>query len=211
MTVFEGNRQRLDAFRRGDRQALAEIFSWYARDVATLLRNGFHVGEVGVSIPGACDRERERDLLQEVFARAFAKRARLAFNGLSPYRMYLMRIAKNLLVDEVRRRDRHAPMKPVEVAALLDAEEVTNPPSPENELQFQHLRAATQRYRASLTSELSQFVQLRFEEGLSQQDLADRLGLSRRQIRGLEHTVVEGLRRFLRDQGLLGRDESSCP
>ena len=64
--------------------------------------------------------EQALDLVQEVFLRAFDERARLGYDGLRPYRPYLLRIAKNLRIDTARRDGRWA----VSAASAKDAEPV---------------------------------------------------------------------------------------
>ncbi len=79
---------------------MAEVFRHYVNDVALVLRLGFRLGQTRVG--GIGDVDRERELTQDVFIRAFAPRARLAFDGLSPYRPYLLQIARNLMIDQAR-------------------------------------------------------------------------------------------------------------
>ena len=92
MTVFSGRRELLDQFRSGDRAALRTVYERYVDDVETLARRGFtiesseHVYVRGVSGDGV------RELVQDTFTRAFASSARTAYDGISPYRPYLLRI-----------------------------------------------------------------------------------------------------------------------
>jgi RNA polymerase sigma factor (sigma-70 family) len=203
MGFFNGRRDRLDAFRAGDRQVLAELFHFYVDDLSALLRHGFRLDQRQVVISGV-EPERERDLVQEVFLRAFAERARLAFNALLPYRPYLFQIARNLLVDEARRRGKTiAEVSPEELEQAPSLE-----PSADDVLEWSVLRAATAEYCQSLTAELQGFVRLRFEEGLSQRDLADRLQVSRRHVRTCEETVQKGLRAFLQARRLIDGPDS---
>jgi hypothetical protein len=53
VTFFQGRRDRLDAFRRGDRKVLAELFHHYVGDVALVLRRGFQVRNTttGITFP----------------------------------------------------------------------------------------------------------------------------------------------------------------
>src|SRR3954451_9913054 len=110
MTVFAADRLLLDAFRRGDRAALTTVYFHYVDDIAAIVRNGFSIPTSGVRVRGASDEPTERDLIQEVFARAFAPRARDAYDGIRPYGAYLRRIAKNLRIDRPRPAGRDVPL-----------------------------------------------------------------------------------------------------
>jgi DNA-directed RNA polymerase specialized sigma24 family protein len=52
------------------------------------------------------DADGERELVQDTFAKAFAAAARQAYDGVSPYRPYLLRITKNLMIDRYRAAQR---------------------------------------------------------------------------------------------------------
>ncbi len=189
MSFFHERRDRLDAFRKGDRNILAEVFYAYVDDVSLVLRRGFRLKEHVVRGVDAIDRE--KDLVQEVFLRAFDERARLAFNGLLPYGPYLLQIARNLLIDDWRKQGR-SPVTDVTQAELGLAPSLEVPA--DEELEWRRLKEATARYCGHLPIELQTFIQARFELGLSQRDAAIKLGVSRRQIRTWEETVQNGLR-----------------
>lgn len=199
VTFFNGRRDRLEAFRLGNRAVLTEVFQVYADDVSKILRHGFRLDARQLVVRGVTDAEREKELLQEVFIRAFSERARKAYNGLSPYRPYLLQIARNLLVDELRKAGLPATdisAEELEAAPALDipADEV---------LAMSALREATTDYLQSLPLDLSHFVQLRFEAGMSQAQVAEHLNVTRRKVRTWETTVQEGLRAALEARKLL--------
>lgn len=206
MAFFDGRRDRLDAFREGDHRVLTEVFHFYVDEVSSLLRHGFRLGPTAV--PGTWDADREKDLVQEVFMRAFARPTRLAFNALMPYRPYLLRIAKNLLIDEARRRGK----SPIRAAT---AEELDQAPllarSADEELGWRRLQEATAEYCRTLSPALREFVRLRFESGLSQRDVASALGVTRRSVRTSEETARAGLEAFLRARGLGENDLPGGP
>jgi RNA polymerase sigma-70 factor (ECF subfamily) len=200
MSVFEHDRALLDGFRKGDREALTRVYYHYVDDVAALVRRGFVVAAAGpIHVPGARDREAERELTQEVFVRAFAAPARQAYDGLRPYRPYLLRIARNLLVDRARAARHDVPFDEL---AEHGAEPAAAAPEVED-VHWQQLRAATQEYVAGLDEELRRFIEARFAQERSQRDAAAQLGLSRRRVRTLEQRAQRGLRRWLRKRGLL--------
>jgi RNA polymerase sigma factor (sigma-70 family) len=189
VTVFAGDRALLDAFRRGERAALSRVYYEYVDDIATVVRYGFAIASKGVRVPGAPDEATERDLVQEVFARAFAPRARDAYDGVRPYRPYLRRIAKNLLIDRARASGQSVAIEDVEDELVVEPAEV----DPE----WMRQREATAAYVATLAPELQRVVELRFEQGLSQEEVATALDISRRRVRTLEAKILRGLRKAL--------------
>jgi len=107
MSVFQENRELLKRFREGDRSALLAVYNHYVDDVFKLVRYGFLLGGSPPSrVSGIQELEAQSDIVQEVFTRAFSPSARLSYDGLRPYRPFLLRIAKNLRVDQVRKEGR---------------------------------------------------------------------------------------------------------
>ena len=211
MTIFASDRALLDRFRRGDRDALVAVYERYVDEVATLARRGFTIeAHATVYVRGA-DRDGEYELTQETFARAFTEKARLAYDGIQPYRPYLLRITKNLMIDRFRAEPN--PARTVELDAIgvgdLDQLLATNAELGRADepiaLDDRALFVATREYVATLDPETQRFVALRFEDELSQDETAAQLRCTRRRVRTLEHEVQHGLRSWLKTRGLLGR------
>ena len=192
MTIFENDRALLDAFRRGDRAALERVYTTYVADVLTVIRSGFVRDDYRV--PGVADPDRQRDLLHEVFTRAFAERARDSYDGLRPYRPYLLQITRNLMVDTWRKRKEALAEDPATVADPPDPDVR----APEAQIDWQRRMAATRDYVATLDDVSRAVVRLRFEESRSQADVAAELRLSRRRVRTLEARIYAGLRKALK-------------
>jgi RNA polymerase sigma factor (sigma-70 family) len=211
MTIFANDRALLDRFRRGDRAALAAVYERYVDDVATLTRRGFTIDASGPVCVRGVGREAESELTQETFMRAFAEKARLAYDGLQPYRPYLLRITKNLMIDRFRAEQKAVRSVELDVAVLGDLDRLlaTNAEFPvveePVELHWKKLSEATAAYAVTLDDEQRQFLALRFEEELSQDETALRLKCTRRRVRTLERDVQEGLRRWLKTRGLIER------
>jgi len=201
LTVFEENKQLLNNFRQGTAEALSAVYLRYVDDVAAVLRRGFMLQAKDTRVPGVPSAETERDLVQEVFVRAFAEKARRAYDGLRPYRPYLIQIAKNLLVDYFRKQGREFH---VEQDDQLDRiAEPESSFSPEEQLHWKTMQSATKQFVSGLDSKLQQFVRLRFEEEKSQYEIMDIMGLSRWRVRALEKKVLAGLKRQLKKLDLL--------
>jgi RNA polymerase sigma-70 factor (ECF subfamily) len=200
MTVFAGDRSLLDAFRRGDRAALATVYFHYIDDIAAVVRHGFSIPTSGARVRGAADEQTERDLVQEVFARAFAPRARDAYDGVRPYRFYVRRIAKNLLIDRARAVDPTVPLDGADGELVIEPEVAEADSEWDSEWIEQRREAAA--YVSGLAPALRRLVKLRFEDEMSQDQAAEALGVSRRRVRTLEARIQRGLRKALRRAGL---------
>lgn len=209
MTMFENNRALLDQFRRGDREALAAVYTRYVDEVATLARRGFTMESSGHVYVRGTGRDGERELVQETFAKAFAVKARTAYDGLHPYRPYLLRITKNLMIDRYRAEQRTARGVELDGTGIGDLEEILAAnaeflqPEEPPDLHWKTLLGAAQEYVATLDAESRQLVTLRFEEELSQDDVAARMACSRRRVRTIEGRVQHSLRSWLKQRGLL--------
>jgi RNA polymerase sigma factor (sigma-70 family) len=205
VTVFRDKPELLLAFRRGERAALEAVYKAYVDDVALLLRLGFVTGDdAKARVPGLRDRQLLLDALQEVFARAFQERARLSYDGLRPYRPFLLRIARNLRIDQLRTDGRERPLSTlgagaeIDIDALIERDQPLDAASsPQAEREWQTLAERTQRYVEELDGEARTFVQLRFVDERSQEEVAALMGVSRRHVRTLEERIKAGLRRFL--------------
>jgi RNA polymerase sigma factor (sigma-70 family) len=193
--VLETDRDLLDRFRRGDREALAAVYYHYVDEVAALARRGFTIESSGHVYVRGVSGDGEREIVQETFARAFTEKARLAYNGIDPYRPYLMRIAKNLLIDRFRAQAKQAVELDDDTPIELGGEPV--------DLDWDKRRAATVEYLATLDAEAREIVRLRFEEELSQDEVAERAGCSRRRVRTIEANAQKELRKWLAKRGLL--------
>jgi RNA polymerase sigma-70 factor (ECF subfamily) len=206
VTIFADNRDLLDRFRRGDRKALEQVYYRYIEDVATLARRGFTIESSGHAYVRGHDADGERELAQETFLKAFTEKARLAYDGVSPYRPYLLRITKNLMIDRYRAAQ-HATVR-IDDAGLGDIDQLLSanaelvPGDPSGDLHWQQLRAATNEYVATLDAESRQLIALRFVDELSQDETAVRMKCSRRRVRTVEDRVVLGLRKSLEKRGL---------
>jgi RNA polymerase sigma factor (sigma-70 family) len=206
VTIFANNRELLDRFRRGERDALAAVYYRYVDEVATLARRGFTIESSGHAYVRGHDADGERELVQDTFAKAFAASARQAYDGVSPYRPYLLRITKNLMIDRYRAAQRQTVELDEtgvgDIDQLLAANAEFAVGDEPEDLHWKQLREATNEYVATLDDECRQLIALRFVEELSQDETASRMACSRRRVRTLEERVVAGLRKSLQKRGL---------
>jgi RNA polymerase sigma factor (sigma-70 family) len=199
------DRELRDRFRRGDQQAMAEVFQHYQAPITRYLAGGFTVKSDGgpVRWPGVTQRAELHDLLAETFRRALEERARLAYHGQSPYEAYLKAIARNLVIDRLRleRRQLEDLGRGGDAGDAVDA--VHAGASSEREYQKAELRQLLAEFRAALDDDEQALLTLRFEEGLGQEPVAARLGRTRRWVRDTELALRKRLFRRLRGTGYL--------
>ncbi len=194
--ALEQDRELLAAFRAGQREALERIYHALIDDVFRLAALGF--ATPSGSIRGERDPDEQRAIVQDVFVRAFSERARTGYDGLRPYRPYLLTIARNVMIDRARSRMTElARSTEVDVNAIIAAD-AEIPGVVEETAEQQSLRTRAAAYIGTLDGNERQIVRLRFEDELSQVDVAATLGISRRRVRTLEARVIKGLRKFLK-------------
>jgi RNA polymerase sigma-70 factor (ECF subfamily) len=193
------NRPLLDAFRQGDGRALNRVYAHYAPVLAQLLRRGFtfHSGDQAHRFQGFRSSFDLENALQEVFLRAFADSARLRYDGLRPYQAYLATIARNHVIDELRRRGVALEVLTGEAIEVIGTEEPHN----------QELDALVARFLGTVTDAERELYKLRFVQGLSQADTAAALNRSRVQVRRVEARFLRQFFEFARQSGFLSEKE----
>jgi RNA polymerase sigma factor (sigma-70 family) len=193
------DREHLAAFRAGQRDALGEVYRRHVSDVAAFLRTGFMYtsNDQPIRFPGVRDSFELESFVQEVFARAFEERARLAYDGVRPYGAFLNGIAKNLVLDRLRKQARHG-----EVLAgpdVIDAAGTDAPPEWESSEDERRGRALVAEFLETACDDRDRALYaLRYERELSQDDTAREAGLTRIQIRRWETKFRARLLRFLK-------------
>ncbi len=194
----------MDRFRVGDRAALTVVYKHYVNDIELLLRKW------GAAVPGGefrGDFARQQDILQEIFVKAFSQTAREAYDGIRPYRPYLITIARRVMIDHLRKTSR-------EILLSFDAddEERIFGKGEEREdsdydqasnLHWQQCLAASKVYVEALDAVTRQFVELRFRQEMPQLMISETLGMTRWKVRALEKRIQRGLEKHLRRLKLL--------
>jgi RNA polymerase sigma factor (sigma-70 family) len=191
MTVFENDPELLRQFQRGDKQALSRVYWHYIERIEAVVRRS-------LSVAGYRHRMQHQleiaDLVQEAFVRAFAERARNAYDPVRQYGPYLVTIARNCVVDSLRHDGIEEHVDPQTVGDTFEEwphEEPSEPWSdPETMALVEHF------VRSLPAAEHDVFIE-RYEKGRSQIETAIQLRLSRQQVRTLEAHVRDGLARAL--------------
>jgi RNA polymerase sigma factor (sigma-70 family) len=189
MPIFRAQPGLLPRFRQGDRVALEAVYWAYVDKVSGVVRHRLRAAGLRPRPEDAAD------LVHDVFARAFSAPARDAFDGLRDYGPYLLTLCRNLVADWARRQGREIAVEDDEIEALA-------PPSvPDDEGLDPGTAALVREYLAGLDPGLRALQEARYQRGLSQEDAARTLGLSRQAVRTLEQKLRKGLGRALARAG----------
>ena len=143
------------------------------------------------------------DLLQEVFVKAFTPAARLSYDGTRPYRPFIVTIARNALVDCLRRSGRELP---VDEATLESLGQILPTDEQEDAWADAHTMRVVDGYVATLAPDEHAVYKHRYVRSLSQIDAADAIGISRQALRTIEARIRSGLARELRRSELFSSD-----
>ena len=212
------DRNLLDAYRRGERGAMEEVYRLYVTDVEKLLRRGFTFSSNGKTFrfAGFASAFERQEMVQETFIRAFGERARTGYSGLRPFKPYLLGIARNLIIDEFRRRRREMSLFTPEDGAeergldLVDDALLEQSPvgawarrahNPERATTQQRTNTLMRAFVAELDEDAQRLVHVHFIEGKSQQETADILNTSRNAVRKEGRLLRLKLLRFMKSRG----------
>jgi RNA polymerase sigma factor (sigma-70 family) len=207
LTLLLSNRPLLEAFRRGDEEAVKQVYRAYVHRVAALLRKGFSFmsGAQTFRFHGYSDEWELECAVQDTFIQAFSEKARVAYDGLAPFGPYLLAIARNRVISllrgehrELRRRSRLA----TEIeAAGPEAERAAT--TPEDEALRLELRDVVREFRSTLDPELARYFDARYVEERNLLETARHLGTTRMRARLREKKVREKFLEFLEARGHL--------
>jgi RNA polymerase sigma-70 factor (ECF subfamily) len=192
------DRELLAAFRDGRRDALARVYRLHVHEIAHFLRHGFMYTSNGqqVRFPGVHSPFELESLVQEVFARALAPRARMAYDGLRPYGAFLSGIARHVVLDQLRREARHGEV--IEDPTTLDRIATTPEMAPASDDDRRGHELVVAFLDTACDDRDRALYRLRYERELSQVDAAKEAGLTRIQVRRWERKFRDRLLRFLK-------------
>ncbi len=212
MTFLKENPGLLELYRKGDCRAFEEIYHFYVNSVTRLIASGFSLSlDPPVSIPGIVDSQVQCDLVQETFVRAFSETARRKYDGVRPFRYYLLRITKNLVIDFFRKRKLGIHQSFLDHGEELDKADFNmvngciqpvpacNPGELAHRVRQQN---ATKDFIDRLVGEQKLFYAYRYQKGLTQLKVAAGMGITRRRVRTLEKRLRDGLLEYLKEKKL---------
>jgi RNA polymerase sigma-70 factor (ECF subfamily) len=212
--LLSEDRAWLDGYRRGDPRALERVYRTYAPDLARMLRHGFtfRSGGRNCRFHGVRSEFDLEDRVQEVFTRVFSERVRLNYDGLTPFAAYLRTVARNLVIDDFRRKERvlvEYSVEPPEPPAGEPVEAESEPllghfePTgrPEVDRGRAELGELVHRFKGTLSARERSVYELRFERELEHEEVAAKSGLSASKIKTSEQRIRTAFFRFMHKHG----------
>jgi RNA polymerase sigma factor (sigma-70 family) len=203
------NRELLDAFRRAEPEALRRVYLAYIQEVAGFLRAGFNFtsGDNTFRFVGYGEPEDLKDVLQETFMNALGESARRGYNGLTPFKAYVLGIAKNVVLQRFRRDltrvSRFVPLPdPAGSEQAVPECLQSSMPAPDRVTEQGEIRRLVQSFIQDLDEEQRQVLRLYFMDQQSQEVVAATLGVDRNRVRKLILQLRKKLLKRLQKAGL---------
>lgn len=216
MTLLMDDRSLLAAFKRGDREALTKVYRAYVDPLAARLYGGFEitVGQrpsyfKGLKAPWALE-----SAVQEIFLKAFREPARLAYEGLRPYKSYLFTIARNHVIDQYRKNRRLVVGLDSELQEALQESADCEPSSmahPEHFAADRELERLVEGFLDGLRGGLKELFQVRFFEGCSVRETALRLDISEYFVKRDEKILKRRFFKLMQKHGYLDHRSDMDP
>ena len=175
---------------RGTAEAYRILVERFQRPVLSLIRRLVR------------DPELAEDLAQESFVRAFQNLS--SFQPERSFSSWLFKIAHNRSIDHLRlKKYRHVPLEAGEPDgdATWEVLEAPEHLSPERRATSRRLGQAMDQALAGLKPSYREALLLRFQAGLSYQEVADSLGISLANVKVLLHRARKQLMQELEAQG----------
>lgn len=150
----------LQKIAEGDASAYAQIFDFYSKHVYFL------------SLKFTKDPAMAEDLTQEIFTRLWVNREKLT--GVLNFKAYLNTVSKNLLRNYLRKK-----VLSPENETLLAGYFLESTNSAQDQMEFKELESALQAAIAQLPKTLRKVFTMSRVEGLSHEEIANKLGISK--------------------------------
>jgi RNA polymerase sigma-70 factor (ECF subfamily) len=162
---------------QGDKEAFAQLYEVHFDKIYRYV-----ILKVG-------NKAEAEDMTQQVFVRAFESIKSFRWKGV-PFSAWLYRIARNLVIDHIRRAKKR-PTVPLEESLVVgDSEPHTEV---ERKLDIERMVSATRQ----LTEAQREVISLRFAAGLPIAQVAKTMGKSEGAVKALQHSAIAALRRML--------------
>lgn len=162
----------------GDREAFRSLVNRYAPLVFHALRQR------------GCAEQEVDDLAQDVFLKAYE--GMTDFRGGAAFSSWIYQIALNLATDRLRRQSRR-----LEVSGTGEIADLAAVAMPVHSLEDAELAASYRNALARLSDDYAEPFRLRYDEELSYDEIADRLGISPGALRVRIHRARLELRTHL--------------
>ncbi len=160
--------------KENDKSAWEEIYERHKQQIYRYIC--YHVGDDLLA----------EDLMQDVFARALDSIGSFTFRGVGLV-AWLLRIARNLVIDQYRRQPEHPPLALEE--ELMEGIGGSPEEILERKLTSQELRDSL----SHLTEKQREVIILKFVDGLSNAEVAQVMGKTEGAIKSLQHRALTSL------------------
>lgn len=196
-------REWLRGYREGQPKALERVFRAYAPLVYHVLRTGVR-GQDGAARIGLSSPDQEDDVVQDTFIRLFSAPVRERYDGIRPFGAYVRVVARSALIDHLRKHGRVTAPLDVDVdpadVANLDGW-VPGAPLPDQTVLSLQEQQKARAFLDSLPDADRHLFRARFEQGMTQEQAAATLGLSRQGLRTVENKLRRKITDFLGSLG----------
>lgn len=184
-TLQKQEKQVLAQLKSGSEEAFTSIFNRYAGKL------------YGICLAYTSNQQEAEELVQESFTRIWQHRHRI--NPDLPLLPYLIRISKNLLVDKTRK-------KLFETAYLkyqkLSQRHYTF--DTENQIFLNELKALLEKQISEMPEKREKIFRMSREQGLTNQEIAEEIGISVSTVENHINTALKQLKRHLGHSQALG-------
>lgn len=172
----------LEGLKSGDEQSFRKLFEKYSSQV------------FNVSFSYLQSEAESEEIVQEVFFKIWLHRERTIPEA--PFTPYLIRIAKNLLVNRSKRRL-------VEEAYLLYLERssLNRHLDAQDKMQFDEIRKITTDYIETLPEMRKMIFKMSRNESLSNKEISQKLNISERTVENQIYRALKSVRNYLKNHG----------
>jgi RNA polymerase sigma-70 factor (family 1) len=164
--------------KKGDQQAFAEIYSRYAESLA-----GFAASKL-YSLDDA------KDILHDLFVKLWENREQLNIN--SSLQSYLFGITRHRIIDKIRKN-----ITREEYASVRQSLGAVYEHDIDKQLEAKELRQMVEKSLEQLAPRVKEIYKLSREEGLSNNEIAEKLNLSEQTVRNQLSAALKHLRKSL--------------
>lgn len=176
---------------------MAEVYRQHVPHLTRLLRASAFRTPLFAPLRAPAELE---NVLLEVFARALEPRTRAIYDGQRPFEVFLMGIARNVLLEQLRNREDAAGD---ELGAVVDEAMTQEPTDVHSLFEDREVSALLAAFRKGLQGDEAKLYELRFVDALTQDQAAAKLGQTRIQVRRREQKLRASLLEWLKSNGYL--------
>ena len=149
------------------------------------------------------DKNRAEDLFQETLIRAIVKLRDGQYCNQGKFVFWLMRIARNLLIDEVRKQRKGLQVSIRDGELLTFVDYAPRNKNREELMVAEEMRGSMRQLMESLPEEQREVVVMRYYQGLQFKDIAEITQVSINTSLGRMHYALRNMRRMARQRNIL--------